>query len=188
MKKLAAVLLALLLCLPIPTAYAEEYIEEELLLETEAPEEEIILPEKLILEDVVFEIEDEEDPEPEPEAEPEEEIEPSFALHTPEDIQIEFGLECQPIGFVSVSDVVGVPEWARVMLVIESPAFVNLDDPDETIPFTITDAEGNDEIILYDETDGAQPVELFIHVSPDAWSRASLSAYAVTVNYSAVMA
>ena len=112
---------------------------------------------------------------------------PSYLLFTPTDLSVVFGLELQAVGSVSVADVSGMPEGARILLYIDSPAFVNLDDPDETIPLSITDAEGNDVICLWDEFTGERTVELFIHVSADDWARAALGGYAATINYRAAV-
>lgn len=89
--------------------------------------------------------------------------------------------------FASVSDVSDMPEGARIMLYIDSPAFVNVDDPAEIIPLSITDAEGNDVICLWDEFTGERTVELFIHVSADNWARAALGGYAATIGYRAAV-
>ena len=110
-----------------------------------------------------------------------------FLLLTPEDLAISFGVEWQSIGFVSVSDVTGLWEGERILLYTDGAAFVNLDDPYETIPFAITDAWGNDVICLYDEELGAQTVELFISISSDAWDRAALGIYAATIDSHAVV-
>ena len=80
-----------------------------------------------------------------------------------------------------------MPEGARIMLYIDDPAFVNVDDPDETIPLSITDAEGNNVICLWDEFTGERTVELFIHVSVEDWARAALGPYAATINYRAAV-
>ena len=123
--------------------------------------------------------------EPEPEPEPEPKL--SFLFHSPEDTPITFGVETQSVGFASVSDVSDMPEGARIMLYIDSPSFVNVDDPAEIIPLSITDAEGNDVICLWDEFTGERTVELFIHVSADDWARAALGGYAATINYRAAV-
>ena len=115
------------------------------------------------------------------------ETEPSFRFHPPEDMAIIFGVERQSVGFASVSEVTGMPEGARVMLYIEDPAFVNVDDPGEIIPLSITDAEGNNVICLWDEFTGERTVELFIHVSADDWARAALGGYAATIDYRAAV-
>ena len=107
----------------------------------------------------------------------------SFLFQTPEDIAITFGVESQSIGFTSVSEVSDMPEGARIMLYIDDPAFVNVDDADETIPLSITDADGNDVICLWDEAEGERTVELFIHVSSEDWARTALGSYAATINY-----
>ena len=195
-KPIACALIAAALCMRLPAVFAEEIIEEaeiemELLEEAPAAEEEIYLEEVLFPEDEPFEPE----PEPQPETEPAPEGEPApeakngslFTLHTPEDMSITFGVETQSIGFASVSDVTGMPEGARVMLYIDGPAFVNVDDADETIPLSITDAEGNNVICLWDEFTGERTVELFIHVSADDWARAALGGYAATINYRAAV-
>ena len=64
---------------------------------------------------------------------------------------------------------------------------MNVDDADETIPLSITDAEGNNTICLWDEFTGERTVELFIHVSADDWARAALGGYAATINYRAAV-
>lgn len=125
--------------------------------------------------------------EPDAEPEPEQKNGPSFRFHPPEDIAITFGVETQSIGVVSVSDVSDMPEGARIMLYIDGPAFVNVDDADETIPLSITDAEGNNVICLWDEFTGERAVELFIHVSAEDWARAALGGYAATINYRAAV-
>ena len=199
-KPIACALIAAALCMRLPAVFAEEIIEEaeiemELLEETEiemefleeapAAEEEIYLEEVLFPEDEPFEPE----PEPQPEAEPAPEAKNGslFTLHTPEDIAITFGAETQSVGFASVSDVSDMPEGARIMLYIDSPAFVNVDDPAEIIPLSITDAEGNDVICLWDEFTGERTVELFIHVSADDWARAALGGYAAMIGYRAAV-
>ena len=195
-KPIACALIAAALCMRLPAVFAEEIIEEaeiemELLEEAPAAEEEIYLEEVLFPEDEPFEPE----PEPQPEAEPAPEGEPApeakngslFTLHTPEDIAITFGAETQSVGFASVSDVSDMPEGARIMLYIDSPSFVNVDDADETIPLSITDAEGNNVICLWDEFTGERTVELFIHVSAEDWARAALGGYAATINYRAAV-
>ena len=199
-KPIACALIAAALCMRLPAVFAEEIIEEaeiemELLEETEiemefleeapAAEEEIYLEEVLFPEDEPFEPE----PEPQPEAEPAPEAKNGslFTLHTPEDMSITFGVETQSIGFASATDVSDMPEGARIILFIDNPAFVNLDTPDETIPLSITDAEGNDVICLWDEFTGERTVELFIHVSADDWARAALGGYAATINYRAAV-
>ena len=138
------------------------------------------------------------EPETEPESAPElivesEQInepdpEPSFTLITPDDLSIVFGVETQSIGFVFVSDVTDMPEGARILLYIDDPAFVNVDDPYETIPLAITDEWGNNVICLYDEVMGEQAVELYIHVGAEDWNRAALGTYAATISYRAVVA
>ena len=55
------------------------------------------------------------------------------------------------------------------------------------IPLSITDAEGNNTICLWDEFTGERTVELFIHVSADDWARAALGGYAATINYRAAV-
>ena len=174
----------------LPAVFAEEIIEEaeiemEFLEEAPAAEEEIYLEEVFFPEDDPFEPE----PEPQPEAEPAPEAKNGslFTLHTPEDIAITFGAETQSVGFASVSDVADMPEGARIMLYIDGPAFVNVDDADETIPLSITDAEGNNVICLWDEFTGERTVELFIHVSAEDWARAALGPYAATINYRAAV-
>ena len=137
------------------------------------------------------------EPETEPESAPElivesEQInepdpEPSFTLITPDDLSIVFGVETQSIGFVFVSDVTDMPEGARILLYIDDPAFVNVDDPYETIPLAITDEWGNNVICLYDEVMGEQAVELYIHVGAEDWNRAALGTYAATISYRAVV-
>ena len=199
-KPIACALIAAALCMRLPAVFAEEIIEEaeiemELLEETEiemefleeapAAEEEIYLEEVLFPEDEPFEPE----PEPQPEAEPAPEAKNGslFTLHTPEDMSITFGVETQSVGFASVSDVADMPEGARIMLYIDGPAFVNVDDADETIQLSITDAEGNNVICLWDEFTGERTVELFIHVSAEDWARAALGGYAATINYRAAV-
>ena len=189
-KPIACALIAAALCMRLPAVFAEEIIEEaeiemELLEEAPAAEEEIYLGEVLFPEDEPFEPE----PEPAPKAEPAPEAKNGslFTLHTPEDIAITFGAETQSVGFASVSDVADMPEGARIMLYIDGPAFVNVDDADETIPLSITDAEGNNVICLWDEFTGERTVELFIHVSAEDWARAALGGYAATINYRAAV-
>ena len=189
-RSIACALVAAALCMRLPAVFAEEIVEEaeiemELLEEAPAAEEEIYLEEVLFTEDEPFEPE----PEPQPEAEPAPEAKNGslFTLHTPEDMSITFGVETQSVGFASVSDVTGMPEGARIMLYIDGPAFVNVDDADETIPLSITDAEGNKVICLWDEFTGERTVELFIHVSADDWARAALGGYAATINYRAAV-
>lgn len=187
-KPIACALIAAALCMRLPAVFAEEIIEEaeiemELLEEAPAAEEEIYLEEVLFPEDEPFEPE----PEPQPEPEPEPEPKLSFLFHPPEDTPITFGVETQSVGFASVSDVRDMPEGARIMLYIDGPAFVNIDDADETIPLSITDAEGNNVICLWDEFTGERTVELFIHVSADDWARAALGGYAATINYRAAV-
>ncbi len=195
-KPIACALIAAALCLGTPAVFAEEIIEEaeiemELLEEAPAAEEEIYLEEVLFPEDEPFEPE----PEPQPETEPAPEGEPApeakngslFTLHTPEDMSITFGVETQSVGFASAMDVSDIPEGARIILYIDNPAFVNLDTPDETIPLSITDADGNAVICLWDEFTGERTVELFIHVSAEDWARAALGGYAATIHYRAVV-
>ena len=112
---------------------------------------------------------------------------PSFRFHLPEDIAITFGVESQSVGFASVSEVSDMPKGARIMLYIDSPAFVNVDDADETIPLSITDAEGNEVICLWDEFTGEQTAELFIHVSAEDWAHAALGGYAAVISYRAAV-
>lgn len=189
-KPIACALIAAALCMRLPAVFAEEIIEEaeielELLEEAPAAEEEIYLEEVLFPEDEPFEPE----PEPQPEAEPAPEAKNGslFTLHTPEDMSITFGAETQSVGFASVSDVADMPEGARIMLFIDGPAFVNVDDADETIPLSITDAEGNNVICLWDEFTGERTVELFIHVGAEDWARVALGGYAATINYRAAV-
>ena len=195
-KPIACALIAAALCMRLPAVFAEEIIEEaeiemELLEEAPAAEEEIYLEEVLFPEDEPFEPE----PEPQPETEPAPEGEPApeakngslFTLHTPEDMSITFGVETQSVGFASAMDVSDIPEGARIILYIDNPAFVNLDTPDETIPLSITDADGNAVICLWDEFTGERTVELFIHVSAEDWARAALGGYAATIHYRAVV-
>ncbi len=187
-KPIACALIAAALCMRLPAVFAEEIIEEteiemEFLEEAPAAEEEIYLEEVLFPEDEPFEPE----PEPQPEPEPEPEPKLSFLFHPPEDMSITFGVETQSVGFASVSDVTGMPEGARIMLYIDGPAFVNMDDADETIPLSITDAEGNNVICFWDEFTGERTMELFIHVSADDWARASLGRYAAMIRYSTVV-
>ena len=189
-KPIACALIAAALCMRLPAVFAEEIIEEaeiemELLEEAPAAEEEIYLEEVLFPEDEPFEPE----PEPQPETEPAPEAKNGslFTLHTPEDMSITFGVETQSVGFASVSDVADMPEGARIMLYIDGPAFVNVDDADETIPLSITDAEGNNVICLWDEFTGERTVELFIHVGAEDWARAALGGYAATINYRAAV-
>ena len=189
-KPIACALIAAALCMRLPAVFAEEIIEEaeiemELLEEAPAAEEEIYLEEVLFPEDEPFEPE----PEPQPEAEPAPEAKNGslFTLHTPEDMSITFGVETQSVGFASAMDVSDIPEGARIILYIDNPAFVNLDTPDETIPLSITDADGNDVICLWDEFTGERTVELFIHVSAEDWARAALGGYAATIHYRAVV-
>jgi hypothetical protein len=189
-KPIACALIAAALCMRLPAVFAEEIIEEteiemEFLEEAPAAEEEIYLEEVLFPEDEPFEPE----PEPQPEAEPAPEAKNGslFTLHTPEDMSITFGAETQSVGFASVSDVADMPEGARIMLYIDGPAFVNVDDADETIPLSITDAEGNNVICLWDEFTGERTVELFIHVGAEDWARAALGGYAATINYRAAV-
>lgn len=112
---------------------------------------------------------------------------PSYLLFTPTDLSVVFGLELQAVGSVSVADVSGMPEGARILLYIDSPAFVNLDDPQEIIPLSITDEWGNDVICLWDEFTGEQTVELYLRVSAENWARASLGRYAAMIRYSTVV-
>jgi hypothetical protein len=195
-KPIACALIAAALCMRLPAVFAEEIIEEteiemEFLEEAPAAEEEIYLEEVLFPEDEPFEPE----PEPQPETEPAPEGEPApeakngslFTLHTPEDMSITFGVETRSVGFASVSDVADMPEGARIMLYIDGPAFVNVDDADETIPLSITDAEGNNVICLWDEFTGERTVELFIHVGAEDWARVALGGYVATINYRAAV-
>lgn len=187
-RSIACALVAAALCMRLPAVFAEEIVEEaeiemELLEEAPAAEEEIYLEEVLFPEDEPFEPE----PEPQPEPEPEPEPKLSFLFHPPEDTPITFGVETQSVGFASVSDVSDMPEGARIMLYIDSPSFVNVDDPAEIIPLSITDAEGNDVICLWDEFTGEQTVELYLRVSAENWARASLGRYAAMIRYSTVV-
>lgn len=205
-KPICFTLLAVILCVRSPIAFAEELFIEE---SAPAPEEEIFyedpvpdetedsspdeqLEEAINLIDagpVPDEIQDsstDEQLEEEDDlidSEPELTDTQSFLFQTPEDIAITFGVESQSIGFTSVSEVSDMPEGARIMLYIDDPAFVNVDDPDETIPLSITDADGNDVICLWDEAEGERTVELFIHVSSEDWARTVLGSYAATINY-----
>ena len=180
-KAICCVLIAAALCLGTATAFAEVFLIEEPLIEPVLLEEEPAAQEEIYPQDMPG-FEDESCDE-----EPKAAEEASFTFHTPEDLSIVFGVESQSIGFVSVSDVTDMPEGARIMLHIDDPAFVNLDDPDETIPLSITDAEGNNTICLWDEFTGERTVELFIHVSAEDWARAALGGYAATINYRAAV-
>ena len=189
-KPIACALIAAALCLGTPAVFAEEMIEEaeielELLEEAPPAEQEVLLEEVFFSADEPFETE----PEPQPEAEPAPEAKNGslFTLHTPEDMSITFGVETQSIGFASATDVSDMPEGARIILYIDNPAFVNLDTPDDLIPLSITDADGNDVICLWDEFTGERTVELFIHVSAEDWARAALGGYAATIHYRAAV-
>ena len=201
-KPIACALIAAALCMRLPAVFAEEIIEEaeielELLEEAPPAEQEVLLEEVFFSADEPFETEPERQPEAESELvaeserdavpEPKQKNGPSYLFHPPEDMSITFGVETQSVGFASVSDVSDMPEGARIMLYIDSPAFVNLDTPDETIPLSITDAEGNNVICLWDEFTGERTVELFIHVSAEDWARAALGPYAATINYRAAV-
>ena len=189
-KPIACALIAAALCLGTPAVFAEEIIEEaeiepELLEEAPPAEQEVLLEEVFFSADEPFETE----PEPQPEAEPAPEAKSGslFILHTPEDMSITFGVETQSIGFASATDVSDMPEGARIILYIDNPAFVNLDTPDDLIPLSITDADGNNVICLWDEFTGERTVELFIHVSAEDWARAALGGYAATIHYRAAV-
>ena len=180
---MTAILLAAALSLGSPAAFAEEIFGEE------PAQKEATLYEKLVLEETQgSSIEEQSEEELDLiDAEPELTDIPSFRFHPPEDIAITFGVETQSVGFASVSDVADMPEGARIILYIDNPAFVNVDDPAEIIPLSITDAEGNDVICLWDEFTGERTVELFIHVSAEDWTRAALGRYAAMIRYSAVV-
>lgn len=180
-KAICCVLIAVVIFLGASAAFAEDLLPEEPLIEPVLLEEEPAAQEEIYPQDMPG-FEDESCDE-----EPKAAEEASFTFHTPEDMSIVFGVETQSIGFVSVSDVTDMPEGARIMLHIDDPAFVNLDDPDETIPLSITDAEGNNTICLWDEFTGERTVELFIHVSAEDWARAALGGYAATINYRAAV-
>ena len=189
-KPIACALIAAALCLGTPAVFAEEIIEEaeiepELLEEAPPAEQEVLLEEVFFSADEPFETE----PEPQPEAEPAPEAKSGslFILHTPEDMSITFGVETQSIGFASATDVSDMPEGVRIILYIDNPAFVNLDTPDDLIPLSITDADGNNVICLWDEFTGERTVELFIHVSAEDWARAALGGYAATIHYRAAV-
>lgn len=205
-KPICFTLLAVILCVRSPIVFAEELFIEE---SAPAPEEEIFyedpvpdetedsspdeqLEEAINLIDAGPVPDEIQDSSPDEQLEEEDDLidsEPeltdtqSFLFQTPEDIAITFGVESQSIGFTSVSEVSDMPEGARIMLYIDDPAFVNVDDPDETIPLSITDADGNDVICLWDEAEGERTVELFIHVSSEDWARTVLGNYAATINY-----
>lgn len=127
----------------------------------------------------------EQQPESETQPQPEAVSEPTFTLHTPQDLSIVFGQEHQLIGYASVSDVSGFQPWQRIVLYIDGVAFVNLENPAETIPLSITDSSWNSVICLWDGYTGAHTAELYIHVSADAWARAALGTYAATISYRA---
>ena len=205
-KPICFTLLAVILCVRSPIVFAEELFieesapapEEEIFYEDPVPDETQDSPTDKQLEEAINLIDagpvpDEiQDSSPDEQLEEEDDLidsEPeltdtqSFLFQTPEDIAITFGVESQSIGFTSVSEVSDMPEGARIMLYIDDPAFVNVDDPDETIPLSITDAEGNDVICLWDEAEGERTVELFIHVSSEDWARTALGSYAATINY-----
>ena len=185
-KPICFALLAAMLCMGLPTAFAEEIIieESETALEEEIPYEELVPEEETPDSSIDEQAEEEIDL---IDAEPELTEMPSYLFHPPEDIAITFGVETQSVGFASVSDVAGMPEGARIMLYIDGPAFVNVDDPAEIIPLSITDAEGNNVICLWDEFTGERTVELFIHVGAEDWARAALGGYAATINYRAAV-
>lgn len=180
-KAICCVLIAAALCLGTATAFAEVFLIEEPLIEPVLLEEEPAAQEEIYPQDMPS-FEDESCDE-----EPKAAEEASFTFHTPEDMSITFGVETQSVGFASVSDVTDMPEGARILLYIESPAFVNLDSPEDNIPLSITDADGNDVICLWDESAGERTVELFLHVSADDWARAALGSYAATINYRAAV-
>ncbi len=180
-KAICCVLIAAALCLGTATAFAEVFLIEEPLIEPVLLEEAPAAQEEIYPQDMPG-FEDESCDE-----EPKAAEEASFTFHTPEDMSIVFGAETQSIGFVSVSEATGLREGQRIVLYIESPAFVNLDSPDETIPLSITDAEGNNVICLWDETMGERTVELFIHISAEDWARAALGRYAATIDYRAAV-
>ena len=182
-KPIACALIAAALCMGSPVAFAEEiFIDKPAQKEATLYEE--LVPEETQDSSIEEQSEEELDL---IDAEPELTDIPSFRFHPPEDIAITFGAETQSVGFASVSDVSDMPEGARIMLYIDSPSFVNVDDPAEIIPLSITDAEGNDVICLWDEFTGERTVELFIHVSADDWARAALGGYAATINYRAAV-
>lgn len=184
-KPICSALLAAVLCMGSPMAFAEEIFIEE---SAPAPEEAILYKELVPVETQDSATEEQIEEELDLiDAEPELTEIPSYLFHPPEDIAITFGVETQSIGVVSVSDVSDMPEGARIILYIDNPAFVNLDTPDETIPLSITDAEGNNVICLWDEFTGERTVELFIHVSAEDWARAALGGYAATINYRAAV-
>ena len=166
-------------------AFAEEIFIEE---SAPAPEEAILYKELVPVETQDSATEEQIEEELDLiDAEPELTEIPSYLFHPPEDIAITFGAETQSVGFASVSDVADMPEGARIMLYIDGPAFVNVDNADETIPLSITDADGNDVICLWDEFTGERTVELFSHVSADDWARAALGRYAATIDYRAAV-
>ena len=195
-KAIFCVLIVVALCLGAPAAFTEDFlpeeepVAEEIFIEESAPapEEEIFYeepdPDETQDPSIDEQFEEEIDL---TDAEPELTDIPSFLFHTPEDMTITFGVETQSIGFASVSDVADMPEGARIMLHIDGPAFVNVDDPAEIIPLSITDVDGNDVICLWDEFTGERTVELFIHVSAEDWVRAALGGYAATINYRAAV-
>ena len=180
-KAICCVLIAAVLYLGLPEAFADDLLPEEpqiepkLLEEVPAAQKEIYPQDAPRLGDGSCD------------EKPEAAEEASFTFHAPEDIAITFGAETQSVGFASVSDVADMPEGARIMLYIDGPAFVNVDDADETIPLSITDAEGNNVICLWDEFTGERTVELFIHVGAEDWARAALGGYAATINYRAAV-
>ena len=180
-KAICCVLIAAALYLGLPEAFADDLLPEEPQIEPKLLEQVPAAQEEIYPQDMPG-FEDESCDE-----EPKAAEEASFTFHTPEDLSIVFGVESQSIGFVSVSDVTDMPEGARIMLHIDDPAFVNMDDADETIPFSITDAEGNNVICLWDEFTGERTVELFIHVSAEDWARAALGGYAATIGYRAAV-
>ena len=180
-KAICGVLIAAALYLGLPEAFADDLLPEEPQIEPKLLEQVPAAQEEIYPQDMPG-FEDESCDE-----EPKAAEEASFTFHTPEDLSIVFGVESQSIGFVSVSDVTDMPEGARIMLHIDDPAFVNMDDADETIPLSITDAEGNNVICLWDEFTGERTVELFIHVSAEDWARAALGGYAATINYRAAV-
>ena len=184
-KPICSALLAAVLCMGSPMAFAEEIFIEE---SAPAPEEAILYKELVPVETQDSATEEQIEEELDLiDAEPELTEIPSYLFHPPEDIAITFGVESQSVGFASVSDVADMPEGARIMLYIDSPSFVNVDDPAEIIPLSITDAEGNDVICLWDEFTGERTVELFIHISADDWARAALGGYAATIGYRAAV-
>lgn len=180
-KAICCVLIAVALYLGLPEAFADDLLPEEPQIEPKLLEQVPAAQEEIYPQDMPG-FEDESCDE-----EPKAAEEASFTFHTPEDLSIVFGVESQSIGFVSVSDVTGLQEGQRILLYIESPAFVNLDSPEDTIPLSITDADGNDVICLWDEIAGERTVELFIHVSAEDWARAALGGYAATINYRAAV-